>query len=95
MSLQAEGTLSFEGQLTMQASAIYLEQNLKALAGPITPLGTLFGTIGKIEIPLLVTGTIESPQITADLTRLQDISMPGRAISPILRGIGGLVDGGK
>ena len=95
MSLQAEGDLTFEGQLNLQASAIYLEQNLKALAGPITPLGTLFGNLGKIEIPLLVTGKVDSPQISADLTRLQDVTMPGRAISPILRGIGGLVDGGK
>lgn len=92
LTIKAEGDLSFEGQLTMAASAIYLEQNLKALAGPVTPLGDLFGSIGKIEIPLLVTGTVGSPQISADLTRLQDISMPGRALSPIFRGLGGLVE---
>ena len=92
MTIKAEGDVSFEGQLTMAASAIYLEQNLKALAGPVTPLGDLFGSIGKIEIPLLVTGTVGSPQISADLTRLQDISMPGRALSPIFRGLGGLVE---
>jgi hypothetical protein len=72
---------------------VYLEQNLKALAGPITPLGSLFGTIGKIEIPLLITGSVNNPQINADLTRLQDITVPGRAISPILRGLGAVVDG--
>ena len=92
LTIKAEGDVSFEGQLTMAASAIYLEQNLKALAGPVTPLGDLFGSIGKIEIPLLVTGTVGSPQISADLTRLQDISMPGRALSPIFRGLGGLVE---
>jgi hypothetical protein len=91
LSLQASGDISFEGAIDMEASAIYLEQNLKALAGPITPLGDLFGTIGKIEIPLLVQGTVESPQISADLSRLQDISMPGRALSPIFRGIEGIV----
>ena len=93
LTLKASGDISFEGQLNLAASAIYLEQNLKALAGPLTPLGDIFGTIGKIEIPLLVTGTVGSPQISADLTRLQDISMPGRALSPIFRGIEGLVDG--
>jgi hypothetical protein len=93
MSLEATGDISFDGRLNLQASAIYLEQNLKALAGPVTPLGSLFGNIGKIEIPLLVTGAIDSPQISADLTRLQDISMPGRALSPLLRGIEGLVNG--
>jgi hypothetical protein len=75
------------------ASAVYLEQNLKALAGPITPLGSLFGTIGKIEIPLLITGSVNNPQVNADLSRLQDITVPGRAISPILRGLGAVVDG--
>ncbi len=92
-NIQASGDLSFDGTLNVTASAVYLEQNLKALAGPITPLGSLFGTIGKIEIPLLITGSVNSPQINADLTRLQDITVPGRAISPILRGLGALVDG--
>lgn len=92
-SLQASGDISFHGSLNLSASAVYLEQNLKALAGPITPLGNLFGTIGKIEIPLLITGSIDNPQVSADLSRLQDITVPGRAISPILRGLGSLVDG--
>ncbi|MEY4667820.1 MAG: hypothetical protein RL518_519 [Pseudomonadota bacterium] len=92
-TLQASGDLSFDGKLEIAASAVYLEQNLKALAGPITPLGSLFGTIGKIEIPLLITGSLGNPQVSADLSRLQDITVPGRAISPILRGIGSIVDG--
>ena len=91
-SLEASGDISFTGKLELAASAVYLEQNLKALAGPITPLGSLFGTIGKIEIPLLITGSIDSPQISADLSRLQDITVPGRALSPILRGLGAIVD---
>lgn len=92
-TLQASGDISFHGALNLTASAVYLEQNLKALAGPITPLGNFFGTIGKIEIPLLITGTVDNPQINADLSRLQDITVPGRAISPILRGLGAIVDG--
>jgi hypothetical protein len=92
-NIQASGDLSFDGVLNVTASAVYLEQNLKALAGPITPLGSLFGTIGKIEIPLVITGTIGNPQVNADLTRLQDITVPGRAISPVLRGLGSIVDG--
>jgi hypothetical protein len=92
-NLQASGEIEFDGKLNVTASAVYLEQNLKALAGPITPLGSLFGTIGKIEIPLLITGTVNTPQINADLTRLQDITVPGRAISPILKGLGVIVDG--
>ena len=91
-NLQASGDISFHGNLNLAASAVYLEQNLKALAGPITPLGSLFGTIGKIEIPLLITGSLGNPQISADLSRLQDITVPGRAISPILRGLGSIVD---
>jgi hypothetical protein len=87
-TIQASGDLSFDGALNVTASAVYLEQNLKALAGPITPLGSLFGTIGKIEIPLLITGSVNNPQVNADLSRLQDITVPGRAISPILRGLG-------
>jgi hypothetical protein len=92
-NLQASGDISFHGNLNLAASAVYLEQNLKALAGPITPLGNFFGTIGKIEIPLLIAGSIDNPQINADLSRLQDITVPGRAISPILRGLGAIVDG--
>lgn len=92
-TIQASGDVSFNGALNVAASAVYLEQNLKALAGPITPLGSLFGTIGKIEIPLVITGTINNPQINADLTRLQDITVPGRALSPIFRGLGAIVDG--
>lgn len=92
-NLQASGDISFHGNLNLAASAVYLEQNLKALAGPITPLGSLFGTIGKIEIPLLITGSLGNPQISADLSRLQDITVPGRAISPILRGLGSIVNG--
>jgi len=92
-TLQASGDISFDGKLNMSASAVYLEQNLRALAGPITPLGSLFGTIGKIEIPLLITGTVNNPQINADLSRLQDITVPGRALSPIFRGLGAVVDG--
>jgi hypothetical protein len=91
-NLQASGDISFHGNLNLAASEVYLEQNLKALAGPITPLGSLFGTIGKIEIPLLITGSLGNPQISADLSRLQDITVPGRAISPILRGLGSIVD---
>jgi hypothetical protein len=92
-NLHASGDVHLNGSLNLVASAIYLEQNLKALAGPITPLGSLFGTLGKIEIPLLITGTIDSPQISADITRLQDISAPGRAISPLFRGIESIVSG--
>jgi hypothetical protein len=61
LSLKASGDVSFQGQLNIEASAIYLEQDLKAFAGPVTPLGDLFRAIGKIEIPLLVTGMIGSP----------------------------------
>jgi hypothetical protein len=93
MNLEATGDVHLNGGLNLVASAIYLEQNLKALAGPITPLGSLFGTLGKIEIPLLITGTIDSPQISADITRLQDISAAGRAISPLFRGIESIVNG--
>jgi hypothetical protein len=92
-TIHASGDLSYDGTLNVAASAVYLEQNLKALAGPITPLGSLFGTIGKIEIPLLITGSINNPQVNADLSRLQDITVPGRAISPIFRGLGAVVDG--
>jgi len=92
-TLQASGDISFDGTLNMAASAVYLEQNLRALAGPITPLGSFFGTIGKIEIPLLITGHVGNPQINADLSRLQDITVPGRALSPIFRGLGAVVDG--
>jgi len=91
-NLVASGDISFHGELNIVASAVYLEQNLRALAGPIRPLGSLFGSIGKIEIPLLIQGTIGTPKISADLSRLQDVSMPGRAISPILRGLGSVVD---
>lgn len=90
-NLVASGSVSLGGNLNLTASAVYLEQNLRAIAGPITPLGNLFGTIGKIEIPLLITGSVGDPQISADLSRLQDISMPGRAISPILRGLESIV----
>jgi hypothetical protein len=93
VNLQGSGDISFDGQLNIVASAIYLEQNLKALAGPITPLGSLFGTIGKIEIPLLIGGTVGDPQIRADLGRLQDVTAPGRALSPIFRGLGSVVNG--
>ncbi len=92
-NLIASGDISFGGDLNLTASAVYLEQNLRAIAGPIKPLGALFGTIGRIEIPLLIQGTVGTPQISADLSRLQDISMPGRALSPILRGLGAVVDG--
>ena len=92
-TLKASGDVAFDGKLDVTASAVYLEQNLKALAGPITPLGSLFGTIGRIEIPLLITGSVNNPQVNADLTRLQDITVPGRAISPVLRGLGSIVDG--
>jgi uncharacterized protein involved in outer membrane biogenesis len=91
-NLIGSGDIKFNGDLNITASAVYLEQNLRALAGPIQPLGALFGTIGKIEIPLLIQGSIGSPKISADLSRLQDVSMPGRAISPILRGLGSVVD---
>lgn len=93
-TIQASGDVSFNGALNVTASAVYLEQNLRALAGPITSLGALFGTIGKIEIPLLITGYAGNPQINADLTRLQDITVPGRALSPIFRGLGSMMGGG-
>lgn len=91
-NLVASGDIKFNGDLNISASAVYLEQNLRALAGPIRPLGALFGTIGNIEIPLLIQGSVGSPNISADLSRIQDVSMPGRAISPILRGLGSVVD---
>ena len=91
-NLIASGEVSFHGDLNIAASAIYLEQNLRALAGPLKPLGALFGTIGKIEIPLLITGQVGNPKISADLSRVQDISMPGRVISPLLQGLGSIVD---
>lgn len=93
MNLHAKGDVGVNGSLDLVASAIYLEQNLKALAGPIKPLGSLFGTIGKIEIPLLIKGTIETPQVSADITRLQDVTVPGRALSPIFQGIESIVNG--
>jgi hypothetical protein len=92
-NIEASGDVHLNGTLDLVASAIYLEQNLRALAGPITPLGSLFGTIGKIEIPIFIKGTIDTPQISADLSRLQDISLPGRAISPLVRGLESIVDG--
>lgn len=92
-NLVASGDIAFNGDINLTASAIYLEQNLRALAGPLQPLGTLFGNIGKIEIPLLITGSVGTPKISADLSRIQDISMPGRVISPILQGLGSIVGG--
>lgn len=91
-NLVANGDISFGGEIHMSASAVYLEQNLRSLAGPIRPLGSLLGTIGKIEIPLLIRGSIGDPQISADLSRLQDISSPGRALSPIFKGIESVMD---
>jgi hypothetical protein len=88
----ASGDIKFNGDIDLVASAIYLEQNLRALAGPISPLGALFGTVGKIEIPLLIQGTIETPKISADLSRIQDVSLPGRMLSPLLQGLGSMVD---
>jgi hypothetical protein len=53
----------------------------------------LVGTIGRIEIPLLISGHVDNPQISAGLSRLQDISMPGRALSPIFRDLESVVNG--
>jgi hypothetical protein len=51
------------------------------------------GNIGRIEIPLLVQGTIDTPTISADFSRLHEVSMPGRAVGSLLSGIEGVVRG--
>jgi hypothetical protein len=92
-NVEIQGKLFFDGRLDAQASAVYLEQNIKALGGPIKPLGRLMGNIGRIEIPLLVQGTIDTPTISADFSRLHEVSMPGRAVGSLLSGIEGVVRG--
>jgi hypothetical protein len=92
-NIELQGKLFFDGRLDAQASAVFLEQNIKALGGPIKPLGRLMGNIVRIEIPLLVQGTIDSPTVSADFSRLHEVSMPGRAVGSVMRGIEEAVTG--
>jgi len=87
------GSYFFDDRLDLQGTVVFLEQTARALAGPITPLAGLFGSLGRIEIPLKITGPIADPTVGVDATRLMQVSAPGRIVGSAVTGVGDVISG--
>ena len=91
-TFKGKGQYSFDEGFRVKGAAVYLEKTLSELGGPVKFLRTLFGNIGKVEIPVKIKGKAEDPEVEADLGNIHRLLSPGRAVENIGKGMENIFD---
>jgi hypothetical protein len=69
-TLKARGSVALSGALAAKANIIFLQRSFASFGLGFDRLEKLLGRAGKIEIPLLISGSVSEPKVSPDLVQL-------------------------
>lgn len=91
-NVEGSGNVGFDGIIDFKGNVIFLSDSARALGLGITPLASILGRVGKIEVPIFIRGHFKDPSVTPDIAGfVSHYSGLGLATSTV----GGIWRGGK
>lgn len=85
-TVKLSGSYDFSAGFAAEGQVIFLEKTLTALAGPLQPLGRVMGSLGRIEIPIELTGPVGNPRVRGLPSRVLSVTGPTRMLSDVVDG---------
>ncbi|MBN8551140.1 MAG: hypothetical protein J0M12_17635, partial [Deltaproteobacteria bacterium] len=67
-SVRGSGTADFEGHISATARVTFLKENLGMLGSGLQAVTSLLGGLGRIDIPILISGKIPEVSINVDMS---------------------------